>query len=100
MIWNMRRRKKKLYKWLFNERMIIDRNRTFYAAFYSNGEKFSSIKVSKGYIRIMDYDSVRIYSYGDGNSKWHKGAAYRTVAFTEPPTGELLAFLQEFATPL
>lgn len=100
MIYNMRRRKKKLYKWLFNEKMLFDLQATFRADFYSNGEKFSSIKLSKGWTRTMDYDSVRIYSYGDGNSKWHKGTAYRTVAFTEPPPRELLRFLKEFATPL
>lgn len=101
MIWNMRRRKKKLYKWIFDERLEIGTTKTYSIDFYSNGERFSSIRISKSYVTIMDYDSVRVYSRsGQGAAKWPKGTAYRTVTFTEPPTGGLLTFLQANATPL
>lgn len=101
MIWNMRRRKKKLYKWIFNEKLGIGSTKTYYIVFYSNGEKFSSIRISRGWVTIMDYDSVRVYSRtANEATKWPKGTAYRTVTFTEPPTGDLLAFLRENATPL
>lgn len=101
MIYNMRRRKKKLYKWIFNERLDIGSTKTYYIVFYSNGKKFSSIETSRGWVTTMDYDSVRVYSRTDREAaKWPKGTAYRTVTFTEPPTGELLTFLQANATPL
>lgn len=101
MIYNMRRRKKKLYKWIFNERLDIGSTKTYYIVFYSNGKKFSSIEISRGWVTTMDYDSVRVYSRTDREAaKWPKGTAYRTVTFTEPPTGELLTFLQANATPL
>lgn len=101
MIYNMRRRKKKLYKWLFNERLEIGTTKTYSIDFYSNGKRFSSIRISRGYITTMDYDSVRVYSRsGREAAKWPEGTAYRTVTFTEPPTGRLLTFLQANATPL
>ena len=101
MIWNMRRRKKKLYKWIFDERLEIGTTKTYSIDFYSNGERFSSIRISKGYVTTMNYDSVRVYSRVNHEAaKWPEGTAYRTVTFTEPPTGELLTFLQANATPL
>ena len=101
MIWNMRRRGKKLYKWIFNERLNIGSTKTYYIVFYSNGKKFSSIQISRGWVTIMDYDSVRVYSRtAQEAAKWPEGTAYRTVTFTEPPTGEPLTFLQANATPL
>lgn len=101
MIYNMRRRKKKLYKWIFNEILGIGSAETYYIVFYSNGEKFSSIRIRRGWVTIMDYDSVRVYSRTANEAeKWPKGTEYRTVTFTEPPTGDLLTFLQANATPL
>lgn len=101
MIYNMRRRKKKQYKWIFNERLKIGTIKTYSIDFYSNRKKFSSIRISKGWITVMDYDSVRVYSCtANGVVKWPEGTACRTIEFTKPPTGELLAFLQENATPL
>lgn len=107
MIYNMRRRKKKVsLKWYFNSRLSILENRTYTANFTSNGRTFIEL--------ITDTSSwsggfaYGFYAYG-GNRKdivystktntW-KAEAYRTVEFEEEPTGELLAFLQQNATPL
>lgn len=100
MIWNMRRRKKKVsLKWYFNPQPSIVRNYTYTAIFTSNGRKFISLNTSTssfmGGITYGDKDLVYVLS----QRRWSK-EAWRTVEFEKEPTGDLLAFLQENATSL
>ena len=107
MIYNMRRRKKKVsLKWYFNSRLSLLENRTYTANFTSNGITFIEL-----IINISSWSgglAYGFYAYGGNRSDivysnktntW-KAEAYRTVEFDEAPTGELLAFLQANATPL
>lgn len=99
MIWNMRRRKKKVNsKWYFNPQPSITRNRVYYANFTSNGLTFTTIKayISTG----LAYEGDKIVTaYMSELRRW-SNRAYRTVVFDEAPTGDLLAFLQANATLL
>lgn len=107
MIWNMRRRKKKVsLKWYFNSQLSILENRTYTANFTSNGITFIELIINtSSWSGGLAYG---FYAYGGNRSDivysnktytW-KAEAYRTVEFDEAPTGDLLAFLQANATPL
>lgn len=108
MIWNMRRRKKKVsLKWYFNSQPSIHGEYTYTANFTSNERTFTALITgtsgwsTQGLAYIWHiYGSDKkelVYSI---NTKAWKAEAYRTVEFAEEPTGELLAFLQVNATPL
>lgn len=107
MIYNMRRRKKKVsLKWYFNSQLSILENRTYTANFTSNERTFIALitntsSLSGGFAYVYHaYGSDRndiVYSI---KTRAWKAEAYRTVEFDEAPTGELLAFLQANATPL
>lgn len=104
MIYNMRRRKKKVsLKWYFNSRLSILENRTYTANFTSNGRTFIKLITDTsswpGGLAYGFYGNRKDTVYITMTNTW-KAEAYRTVEFDEEPTGELLAFLQENATPL
>lgn len=107
MIWNMRRRKKKVsLKWYFNSQLSIRESHTYTANFTSNERTFIALITntaswSGGLAYTFDaYNGNRneiVYSI---QAKTWKAEAYRTVEFDEAPTGDLLTFLQANATPL
>lgn len=99
MIYNMRRRKKKVsLKWYFNPEPSITRNHVYNAYFTSNGAGFTGIETLI-YPGILYRGNRQINAYSTDLRRW-SNRAYRTVTFDEPPTGELLTFLQANATPL
>lgn len=99
MIYNMRRRKKKAkLKWYFNPQPSITRNRVYNVNFTSNGLRFTRFETYT-YAGIAYDGEKKVTAYLTDLRRW-SDRAYRTVAFYEPPTGELLAFLQANATPL
>jgi len=108
MIYNMRRRGKKQLTWRFNNSLnykAYESSKTFSATFESAGKEFYKISLSfhpkqgltqMQYVGLQAWSSVSAYTVIDG----FKYKDYQTVTFKEPPTGELLAFLQQNATPL
>lgn len=106
MIWNMRRRKKKpKLKWYFNDTVVptTTSNTTFNVAFESAGSQFKYMEYTPGVdvntIIQMSYVAKRAVSVWNFQRGW-TAKAYRTVKFEKEPTGELLRFLQQNATPL
>lgn len=63
---------------------------TFNADFTSNGLSFSSISLSANPRRQIQYDSTVVKAIYGWTSE-----AYRTITFLEPPTGDLLTWLNE-----
>lgn len=99
MIYNMRRRKKKVsLKWYFNPEPSITGNHVYDVDFTSNGGSFTRIETIT-YSGILYGGRRQITVYLIDLRRW-TNSAYRTVTFDEPPTGELLTFLQANATPL
>ena len=110
MIWNMRRRKKKVsLKWHFNETIVpamtSTSNKIFTADFKSADSRYTGMKymatLGNGGLVI----SQLLYMYKFNSTVWRRSKGwvnefYRTVEFEKEPTGELLAFLQANATPL
>ena len=102
MIYNMRRRKKKVsLTWRFNETINIvtakyttnftDGSNKNYTGIYTNKSRGSMDYAKKGTTTHLE-----VYTRRKGWS----GNTYKKVTFDEEPTGNLLAFLQENATPL
>lgn len=107
MIWNMRRRKKKVsLKWYFNTKLSILEDRTYTANFTSNGITYIALKTSTfqwsgGLTYVFNsHDQNRNDTVYTNLTRTWKAKEYRTVEFEKEPTGELLAFLQKNATPL
>lgn len=116
MIWNMRKRKKKVsLTWYFNDELVnpgewrdyfsseigfTDSGGTHYkgltAKFASLSESFRLYAI---YYRILGTREKEVYRNGGTGGHWASGI-YRTVTFDEEPTGDLLTFLQANATPL
>lgn len=102
MIYNMRRRKKKKHlTWRFNETINIV-TAEYKTNFTDGGNKmYTGIYTNKIY-ESMDYAKkgttmhLEVYTRKGG---W-RGNTYKKVTFDEEPTGELLRFLQQNATPL
>ena len=108
MIWNMRRRKKKVsLKWYFNSQLSIRENHTYTANFTSNERTFIALITDTsswsgrglGYVYHIYGSDKRGTVYSIQTKAW-KTEAYRTVEFDEAPTGDLLAFLQANGEPL
>lgn len=100
MIWNMRRRKKKVsLKWYFNPQPSIQKDYTYTANFTSNGRTFAVLITD-----ISSWSGGIVYGKKDLvyviKTRTWSDEAYRTVEFEKEPTGELLRFLQQNATPL
>lgn len=108
MIYNMRRRKKKRSTWRFYRRPFYSESRTFNADFESSGRAWVGIQVNgnltEGMVQMWCltnninplFQRVSVYTI----TKGFENRDYETVTFDKPPSGELLAFLQETATPL
>ena len=107
MIWNMRRRKKKVsLKWYFNSQLSILESRTYTANFTSHGNTYIAINTSTStwagglaYVFNSHGENRKDIVYTTAGRTW-KAEEYRTVEFEKEPTGELLKFLQQSATPL
>ena len=87
--------------WILNESVT---NRDFIAGvhFTSNGKSFSLLQVGAGKFEasyIMYDAGVDGRWYALYNGSWTQ-EAFRTVTFAEPPTGELLTWLQANAVQL
>lgn len=74
-------------------------------SFISNGKTFSTIHPSTaGFVNYLAYDStnVCIAEIAPGELYWDDNGwvdqAYRTITFLEPPTGDLLTWLQANGT--
>lgn len=100
MIYNWPVNKKKGETWVFNE--IIPILDTYSCNFISNNQSFNLIKygTSSGHVNNLFYGTT-IVATGVGKTEgglqidtW-KNQAYRTVTFLEPPTGDLLTWLQQ-----
>lgn len=110
MIWNMRRRKKKVgLKWHFNETVVPAMTSTSKKIFTANFKSADSRYTGMQYMATLGNGGLVIsqllYMYKFNSTVWRRSGGwvnefYRTVEFEEEPTGELLAFLQANATPL
>lgn len=110
MIWNMRRRKKKVsLKWHFNETIVPAMTSTSKKSFTANFKSADRRYTGMQYMATLGNGGLVIsqllYMYKFNTTVWERGRrwlaeAYRTVEFEKEPTGELLAFLQANATPL
>lgn len=109
MIWNMRRRKKKpKLKWYFNENIVPITTSTvrFGVAFRSadniySGMRCDPVKIGNDYLtsKLMYMSHPFNTTVWDRSRGW-MNEFYRTVEFEKEPTGQLLIFLQQNATPL
>ena len=110
MIWNMRRRKKKVsLKWYFNETIVPAMTSTskkiFTATFKSADSRYTGMQYMATLANGGLVISQLMYMYKFNATVWRRGSGwvnefYRTVEFEKEPTGELLTFLQANATPL
>lgn len=98
MIYNRPRRaeEKASLKWYFN-RAPVGAKREFSANFRAatSNQLYDGISVSTVGMKYTygdTYDTVYVMG------KW-LNVTYRTITFTEPPTGDLLTWLQARATP-
>ena len=88
---------KRLYASAFNDSYL------FNASFVSNGQTFSgffakwvSSEYQLGYFTDVNQSAYNpIYTMDMvGTRSWTLGEAYRTITFSDPPTGDLLTWLQ------
>ena len=99
MIYNLPRKKSREETWVlkstFSSRNSLPVTKI---AFISNGEAFSSIVFKKSAVPKLYYDSLQVAggfeAMGGGYDMIFKDNNYRTVTFFEPPTGDLLTWLQ------
>lgn len=66
---------------------------TFNVDFASNGLSFSSITLTTNMQLQIQYDNTTVKAFDSWTSE-----AYRTITFLEPPTGDLLTWLQANGT--
>ena len=66
---------------------------TYSANFISNNNSFNSIRYTEAINAILYYDDILVFG-GRIESSW-TDQAYRTITFLEPPTGDLLTWLNE-----
>lgn len=97
--------------WVINERLYssaFNDSYQFNVSFVSNGQTFSgffakwvSPDYQLGYFTDVNQSAYnQIYTMDmAGTRSWTLGEAYRTITFSEPPTGDLLTWLQANATP-
>ena len=110
MIWNMRRRKKKVsLKWHFNKTIVPAMTSTSKKSFTANFKSADRRYTGMQYMATLGNGgrviNQLLYMYKFNTTVWERGSgwlaeAYRTVEFKKEPTGELLKFLQQNATPL
>lgn len=92
--------------WVINERLYssaFNDSYQFNVSFVSNGQTFSgffakwvSSEYQLGYFTDVNQSAYnQIYTMDmAGTRSWSMGEAYRTITFSEPPTGDLLTWLQ------
>lgn len=92
--------------WVINERLYasaFNDSYQFNVSFVSNGQTFSgffakwvSSEYQLGYFTDVNQSAYnQIYTMDmAGTRSWTLGEAYRTITFSEPPTGDLLTWLQ------
>lgn len=92
--------------WVINERLYssaFNDSYQFNVSFVSNGQTFSgffakwvSSEYQLGYFTDVNQSAYnQIYTLDmAGTRSWTLGEAYRTITFSEPPTGDLLTWLQ------
>ena len=92
--------------WVINERLYasaFNDSYQFNVSFVSNGQTFSgffakwvSSEYQLGYFTDVNQSGYnQIYTMDmAGTRSWSMGEAYRTITFSEPPTGDLLTWLQ------
>lgn len=92
--------------WVINERLYssaFNDSYQFNVSFVSNGQTFSgffakwvSPDYQLGYFTDVNQSAYnQIYTMDmAGTRSWTLGEAYRTITFSEPPTGDLLTWLQ------
>ena len=92
--------------WVINERLYssaFNDSYQFNVSFVSNGQTFSgffakwvSSEYQLGYFTDVNQSMYnQIYTMDmAGTRSWSLGEAYRTITFSEPPTGDLLTWLQ------
>lgn len=92
--------------WVINERLYssaFNDSYLFNASFVSNGQtffgffaKWVSSDYQLGYFTDVNQSAYnQIYTMDmAGTRSWSMGEAYRTITFSEPPTGDLLTWLQ------
>lgn len=88
--------KKKRLRWYFNSKIPISRATTYSGVFTCNRVTYTSIILASGFNASMRYGNTTVYASAAGG--WIS-ENYRTIIFTEEPTGGLLAFLEVNATP-
>lgn len=104
MIYNMRRRKKKVsLKWYFNTDLTRTTNKSFSldVVFKSGNTRYLKMEcnLKSGIVSQLIYGGSREHVVWDQKNTWYD-ERYRTVEFEKEPTGKLLRFLQLNATPL
>lgn len=91
--------------WVLNEQCFdfpADTHNNIIVNFISNNIKFTSISVKGGINAKLYYDNTPVAQAElshDGHDirNWYD-EAYRTITFLEPPTGDLLTWLQANGT--
>lgn len=107
MIYNRPRlREKKGYTYRFKNLTYASAQSAIYNVKFRSGESktnFIAITISTRKNKITEivytYEAGTIITVYLGNSGGWTKEAYRTVTFEEEPTGDLLAFLEDNATP-
>lgn len=84
--------------WVLNERCLDFPTSGFMANFISNNTNFTNMNIKVGIYGNFCYDNIAVAGIelsinGYDIVNWNK-EAYRTITFLEPPTGELLTWLQ------
>lgn len=101
MIYNLPRAKKKEETWVINDDSALLDSFTEVNAnikFVSNGKSFDSLLCRKirRYSFISYFTGATEKRVWDSDGGWEgvSSQAYRTITFLEPPTGDLLTWLQ------
>ena len=81
--------------WVLNDVLVITGTVVEYTkiGFTSNAKEWMGISVDSGVLTYVGTkDNIEVYSE-DNSPEW-EDKAYRTITFLEPPTGNLLTWLQ------
>lgn len=103
MIYNLPRAKKKGETWVMKDYFVNCELAKTDIMFTSNGKSFSSLTSDYNFTGLIGvlYDSTKVANLdldplnGGCQVTWKDG--YQTVTFLEPPTGDLLTWLQSNA---
>ena len=84
--------------WVLNENPDVSSEFDYIVNFNSNGTEFTRMILGNHdlyYYKSLgsSSDTYQIQAYWGAYNRWD-GQAYRTITFLEPPTGELLTWLQ------